>query len=337
MTPAVARGRRLRPGRPRALLVGSPAVLGVGWLVVHNSGAGWVQVLGDVVLATLLVGVLGPAVVASRASLRLESAPSDATSSLPVELRVTASTRLRVRPLDPPGPEALVGPGPKGRNDTDPVTLLPPRRGVFDRVVLQVATAAPFGVQWWTRELLVALPTPLFVAPCRGVPFAVTGWGAAGPDQHAEPPLGVGDRRAAGPAEAGDLRGVRPYRPGDRRQQVHWGATAHAGELLVRQHETVPPEPPEMVVSLPDDPDAAEALAGRALATVVSVLDRGGPVLLTTTEAAGTFTAAVTDRRGARRRLAAATGPAGDYGPEACKEPGVRCSSPCSERRPASG
>jgi uncharacterized protein (DUF58 family) len=88
---------------------------------------------------------------------------------------------------------------------------------------------------------------------------------------------------------------------------VHWPATAHAGELMVRDVERPVGRPAELVVKLPADPDAAEAEAERAMATVGALLDRGVPVMLTTSEIQGAVTALVRDYRAAGRRLAAAT------------------------------
>jgi hypothetical protein len=59
-------------------------------------------------------------------------------------------------------------------------------------------------------------------------------------------------------------------------------------------------------VRLPSDPDGAERLAERAMATIVALVDRGAAVLLATTEEDGPRVAAVGDRRSAGRRLARA-------------------------------
>ena len=55
--------RWVRPARPRSPMVVAVAVIGTWWLVAHNSGAGWVQAIGDAVFGTLLVGIVGPSVV----------------------------------------------------------------------------------------------------------------------------------------------------------------------------------------------------------------------------------------------------------------------------------
>jgi uncharacterized protein (DUF58 family) len=275
------------------------AIVGTWWLVAHNSGAGWVQALGDIVFGTLVIGICGPAVILSRVRLALTRVPTDGAAGLPLEVDLTASTRVRIRPVDPPGPQTFAGPTWNGRHKgtgSDSVTLLPARRGVHDRIGLDVATAAPFGLQWWTRRVWLPVAAPLHVAPRRGQPVPLPRW----LEEEA------GERGARLPVEPDEIRGTRQYRSGDSRRHMHWPATAHAGELMVRELEGPAAEPPTVSVRLPADPEDAERVAERALGTVLRLFDRGAPVVLATTEVAGPVTSTVADRRAAGRRLARA-------------------------------
>ena len=106
-TPAGDTARRhriVRPVRPLVPLVSCAGVLLAWGLVAHNSGAGWVQAVGDVLAGILAVGLLAPAVVAARAGVKVVEVPSDTTAGLPLELTACSGTRLRVRPVSPPGP-----------------------------------------------------------------------------------------------------------------------------------------------------------------------------------------------------------------------------------------
>jgi uncharacterized protein (DUF58 family) len=294
-------------------------------LVAHNSGAGWVQAVGDVLGGVLAVGLVAPAVVVARARVAVLESPADATAGLPTDLVATASTRVRARPLSPPGPEAFVGPhGPEARRatgpggvldparagagpgTTDPLTLLPERRGVHTQLVVELSSAAPFGLLWWRRTRVVDLPRELHVGPRLGTPLTLP------PGRHDT--AGEGAQRA--PVQVGEPRGVRPYRPGDHRRWVHWPSTAHSGELMVREMEGPTAEPVTVDVRLPTDTEEAERAAERALATVVALVDRGTPVVLATTESAGRTVAAVGDRRTAGRRLARAVAEAERAGPD---------------------
>ena len=185
--------------------------------------------------------------------------PADGTSGLPVELAARATTRVKVRPVDPPGPEVFVGPhrarpasrparrsrvaaaDEAGVGDTEWVTLLPEHRGVYHGVVLEVATAAPFGLLWWRKTVVLDLPRPLHVGPRMGRPLPLR--------RGREDTAGSGMLDAS--VQIGEPRGVRPYRPGDHRRWVHWPATAHSGELMVREMEGPTAEPVTLEVRLP--------------------------------------------------------------------------------------
>ncbi len=294
-------GSFVRPVRPLIPIASAFFVL-LGWgVVAHNSGAGWVQALGDGLAGTLLLGILGPGVILSRARLRITAVPTDATAGLPVDLRIESTSRVRVTPVHPPGPETFVGPPRRSPPvEGDVLTLVARRRGVVSAVNVEVASAAPFGLLWWTRRLRLELPSELHIGPKLGRSVVL-------PRQDDDR---SGDSSQRSARDIGEPRGVRPYRPGDSRRWVHWSATAHSGELMVREMEGPTAEPVVVVVVLPSDEGAAESVAEEAFGTLVALFDRGMAVILTTTEENGRRTAAVTDRRSAGRRLARAVGPA---------------------------
>jgi uncharacterized protein (DUF58 family) len=276
-------------------MVASVLIVALWWLIAHNAGSGWVQLLGDLVFGALFIGVVGPFIAVTRARISLRSAPGDGIAGLPVSLRVESTSRVRVRPVEPPGPDMFVGPRSR-RSDDELVVLVPPRRGVHASVTLDIASAAPFGLQWWTRRVRLPLPSALHVAPRCGAAQAAP----RRPDDE------MGDGVEQPRVEAGLPRGARPYVPGDARRLVHWRSTAHAGRLMVREVEQQAAEPVTIAVELPVDPDAAERVAERALGSVVGLLQGGAPVLLGTREASGPVFGPVADRRTAGRRLARA-------------------------------
>ena len=288
--------RLARPSRNAAPVVVAIAILGIWWLVAHNGGSGWVQAMGDVVFGTLFIGILGPAVVLTCAKIRIASAPVDCIAGMPADIHFGASTRLRICAGAPFEGEAFVGPTGRRRAPEHGVPLVPERRGVHDFVALEIATAAPFALQWWTRRVVLPLPSTLYVAPRSGRPesFSLRG------DDDAGATIGWVQ------TDAGQPRGARPYQPGDSRRRVHWSATAHAGELMVRELERPSAEPVTLTVVLPPDPQEADRVAERALGTITRLLERGSTVLLATLEASGPVTATVADRRAAGRRLARA-------------------------------
>jgi uncharacterized protein (DUF58 family) len=315
-----------RPRHVAGPLFGSIVTLGAWGLVAHNSGSGWVQAVGTLLAGVLVTGLLAPAVVVSRVRLRCEASPPDATVGVPAELTLRASHRVRVRPLAPPGPEVAIGPRSAhgGAADPgDPVNLIPARRGVTDRMVVEVATAAPFALVWWTRRVVVRLPTELHVGPRLGAPLPLP----RRPDDR------LGEESRPAPDLTGEPRGVRAYRPGDSRRRVHWPATAHHATLMVRETERPATAGVVIRVSLPADPEAADRTAERAYGTVTAALDRSVPVILTTLEVDGPRTKAVGDRRSAARRLARAVSTGGDHGPDLVEGVDVTISDPSAPGR----
>jgi uncharacterized protein (DUF58 family) len=277
-------------------VVGSVITL-VAWAAIaHNSGAGWVQALGAILAGFLAVGLLLPGWATRRATVAVTASPLDATAGSPLELTVSLRRPVRLRPLDPPGPDVLSG---RTRSCTLSVVA---RRGVLTSCTVEVASAAPFGLLWWTKRVELALPRPVLVAPRRGQP---------------DPATLVVDRRASGEdlrrvdARVGEPRGVRSYQPGDLRHWVHWPATAHSGSLMVREMEQPASRPVTVEAVLPPDPEAADRLAERALGTVGQLLGSGRSVVLTTDEAGGRRSERVETLAVAGRRLARAQPPGG--------------------------
>jgi len=271
--------------------VGGTLLALTAWeLVAHNSGSGWVQAVGAIVGGGLLVGLLAPAAAVHRVRVTVLESPVDATAGQAAVLSVVATRPVRVRPLDPPGAPTSATPVRRTA-----VALVPERRGELSSCVLDVASAAPFGMLWWHEHVTVPLPRPLLVAPRVGEPDDGT--------------ISEGERAHAGrpaPARVGEPRGVRPYRRGDLRHWVHWPATAHTGSLMVREMESPAGPPVTVRAALPPDPDGAERAAERALGTVARLLAEGREVLLVTTEPGGERAERVQGLLAAGRRLARA-------------------------------
>ena len=288
----------MTPGRwlPRPRRAGIPAagtllVLGVWAVVAHDSGSGWTETVGALVAGGLLVGLLGPAIAVSTARCSVVSAPADAVAGQPFTVDVVSGSAVEIRPVRPSGPPTLRGAAPRCT-----LVLRPEHRGMLDRCTVVVATAAPFGIAWWTRTVVLPLPRPVAVAPRVEAPDPPSTRRAGASVDHPSPLVGHGS----------ETRGVRPYRRGDRPHLVHWPATAHAGTLMVR--ETARPAVRVVAVRavLPDDPAAAEAAAECVMGTVAGLLAAGACVRLVTAGPEGDVTDTVTSVGEAGRLLAMA-------------------------------
>jgi uncharacterized protein (DUF58 family) len=272
-------------------VAGTALLLFVWTGVAHASGSGWVQAVGSVVAGLLLLGLMVPAFAAPGLTVICERSPSDSTAGSPVELLIVGNRSMRCTPRSVRGSPVLLT-----RRIPARLVVVPVRRGVLSEVTVRVATAAPFGLLWWSRDQVVELPRALVVAPQprEGGEWLLDKFSL---EEGHRPPR---------PALTGDLRGVRPYQHGDGRRRVHWNASAHTGDIMVRESESRTDDPIRIVVDLPGDLDAADRMAEEALGAVMAQLSAGRRVTLETTEASGRMVNPVADRLAAGRRLARA-------------------------------
>ncbi|MGA3353983.1 MAG: DUF58 domain-containing protein [Acidimicrobiales bacterium] len=282
------------PERAFGPVAGTALLLFVWAGVAHASGSGWVQTVGAVVAGLLLLGLVAPAFAAPGLTVICEMSPTDAVAGSAVELGVVGNRSMRCTPRSIGGAPVLMT-----RHVPARLSIVPGRRGVLLSVTVRLASAAPFGILWWSRDQLLELPRPLYVAPQVREPRASIREAVA-QDKGSSPPR---------PALTGDLRGVRPYQHGDGRRRVHWHASAHTGDLMVRESEVRTDDPVRIVADLSRDPEVADRLAEEAMGQVVAQLNAGRTVVLETTELSGRVVAQVADRLSSGRRLARAIAP----------------------------
>lgn len=149
-------------------------------------------------------------------------------------------------------------------------------RGLVPFLVVDARARGPLGLVVVVRRHVIRFPLPLPVTPApRAVeidwprPRAVAFGGSEGAP--------IGD----------DLfRAVRPYRSGDERRRVHWKATAHHGELMVRESDGLGIVRVRLVVDLGAPGPAAEEVASVAADVAAQILDRGWGLELVTLDAA---------------------------------------------------
>jgi len=149
------------------------------------------------------------------------------------------------------------------------------RRGVVPFAVVDAKANGPLGLASAGRRHLVNLPTPLHVTP-QPIETEVR-WPRA---------RAVGFGMNEGSPIGDDLfRSVRPYQSGDEQRRVHWKATAHHGELMVRESDGLGVVVVRLVVDLGLPGVGAELAAGRAAWVAAAAMDRGWAVELTTLDA----------------------------------------------------
>ena len=184
------------------------------------------------------------------------------------------------------------------------LVVVPPRRGVVSTLTLRLATAAPFGLLWWSRDQVLELPRPLHVAPKAREHKA---------DLHAAATRTKKATESPQPALSGDLRGVRPYQHGDGRRRVHWHATAHTGDLMIRESEVRSDDPVRIVArSRPEPGHGRQARRGGHGRGTGADEERTDGRARDLSSQRARVVAPVSDRLSAGRRLARAVGPVAD-------------------------
>ena len=167
-------------------------------------------------------------------------------------------------------PDLLVAHGRIGEFEWPPL-----RRGVVPFAVIDATANGPLGLAAAGRRHLVSLPTPLHVTP-QPVEIDVR-WPRA---------RAVGFGMNEGSPIGDDLfRSVRPYQSGDEQRRVHWKASAHHGELMVRESDGLGVVVVRLIVDLGVPGPGAEVVAGQAAWMAAAAMDRGWVVELTTLDA----------------------------------------------------
>ncbi len=279
---------RLRPERWAGPVTSALLLLFVWAAVAHASGSGWVQALGALAAGVALVGLLAPALATNRLQVRIEASPDDATSGRPLRIKVRAESSCRLTPVRPAGTPTNLSAG-----KSTEVELLPDRRGLLRAIEVDLSSAAPFGLLWWSCRRHLALPRLVVVSPARAPS------GRAG-EEVAEPGSASPASRLA---EEGERRGSREYQVGDSPRRVDWRSTAHTGSLMVKESDLSLERFVRLRAELPEEPLAAEEAASRLLAAICGHLAEGRPVVVELGEGA-LHPSRVTSERQAGRLLA---------------------------------
>jgi uncharacterized protein (DUF58 family) len=279
---------------PRSTVALAAVSLGV-FGVARTTGSGWLVVLLAAIGAAMVLGFVLPAPGAVRARIGID-APSDAVvgRAMQLTLDVWGTARpLLVRVRESDGEWTSVAPPVRGRLEATPA-----RRGLVTALTVDVRCAAPLGLVWWGRSVVVPLARPIEVGPRPADVEAPPPSAADGAARDARLAFGHGD----------DLvRGVRDYQSGDPIRTVHWPATARHGQLMVRELEAATAPPLTIAVRLgPPGGVADESVASRAAGVALAGLRAGRPVMLLTREASGPVRARVGTPLDVSRRLARA-------------------------------
>lgn len=293
-----------RPARSAWVLV---VMCSAATVIARTTGSGWVVVILAGITATVLVAMFTSFVQLVRVHLEVRM-PRDAMvgrSSIAILSLTSHVGGVQARFVDPTS-EWMVADGPcRGE-----AVVVPGRRGVFDKVELEVRCAAPLGLVRWSRRIRVGLLHVMEVGPTPAdVSFPEAVFSGVGGE----------DESLRGRSGENLVRSVRGYVHGDPARLVHWASTARRGDLMVKEMEQ--PDRPHLVliVDLRGPYDESEAAASRAAGIAIEALRAGIRTTMLTAERSGGAAGLVSTQLEVSRRLARAlaTGkpPAGPVDP----------------------
>lgn len=265
--------------------------------IARTTGSGWLIVILTGIASIVALSAILPWFGLRKVTVTVE-APRDGTVGRTAELTVDAragssSVPLKLLPMGFDGPWTGVMTPARGQ-----LPLVPMKRGLYTSVLLDVRSAAPIGLVWWRRRILVELPRPFEIGPR---PLSVTLEAPRGADDS-----GSDDGRVSS-TTADAVKTIREYVAGDPIKLVHWAATARAGELMVKELES--PVAPVLCIAVDlrgRDGASVEEAASRAAGLALAGLEHGLPVTLLTSELSGPRSGPVNAPSEVNRRLARA-------------------------------
>ena len=243
--------------------------------------------MGGLLAGFVVAGLVGPAFATARLKVSVVTNPTETTAGQPVAIVVATNAPLRIEAVGlRRGHDDRRGPRPLSAG---PVTA----RGPLYQVTFELASAAPFGLLWWHKRVVVPRPA------------ALGGPGARPARAGRARRLGRPGRPRAPPATGRSGRRAPWGAPVCDRRPETAGATgpprAHRGELMVREAERPEAAVPELRVVLPDDGPDGDAVAGPGARHRCSrSLASRSPVMLSTTEHDGPRTEARVTKTGRR-------------------------------------
>jgi uncharacterized protein (DUF58 family) len=259
--------------------------------VSHVSGSGWVQNVGLLLGAGIIVIIIMPGIILKNAELKCVYNPVDATSRIPVQVKLASKIPVLVRPKDTRKNAVPVA------SDPDLIQITFDYAGVYESCTFEVSTAAPFGIVWWHKYVKLAFTKPIMVAPKIGDSIQ--------PNRQVAVNEGQSSRYVRD--HSGITGSIRNYQIGDSRRDIHWKKSAQTGSLLVKEREKELSQDVVIEVRFETNKIKNEEIGQEAMGTVFNLLKKADcNVILSTFEHNKNITEPVSNLKDAGRRIAKA-------------------------------
>ncbi len=306
--------------RPTRRGVGSCLAAILLFLIGTNIQAGWLFVLGSLMLGAVVAGAAMPRAMIRHLEVQ-RHAPEEVFAGDDVEVDLVIRNPDRRRKLSITVEDAHIAPATVFVAAVDPHETVvvgtirhAARRGLTEAATVTIGSLAPFGMARATRVAAAPGRTIVYprIVPVDRMPELL---GATKPLDAAS----QRSRRGTGQ----EFLQIREYELGDSLRHVHWPSTARHGSLMVREFEQEVPRRLGILLDTAADTGGEETALDLCCSVAGSValhgLDAGHPVALAAARDGDLDAFGVPDRTLALTWLAGLRSPGGVAFPEAAQ------------------
>jgi|GEM_PF-4881440 len=242
------------------------------FIAAHESGSGFVQAMGALLLGMVLANFIMSFYILQKAEIKIISAPYDGTTGQALSIELLANKNIQL--------DLFLGGKNKiaiAKNTKTSLLLRPAHYGLLQEVSFFAFSSYPFGIIRLYRKINCNLCSPLHIAP---LPLNPDG-NISGGDT-----LDTREGALSLKSVSGDLRSLSPYRTGDAVSSISWPKSAQTQQMLVKVHEN-PQNYLRCKIKLetPSDRERAEIYLGEKLALIIKLIQANYELIIETNDA----------------------------------------------------
>ncbi len=257
------------PNPKHSIIAFTTLILGLllFFIAAHESGSGFVQIVGAVLFAAIISNSLISFSRVRHARITVTSVPYDGTTNHNIHIGVTGNKDILVTLDSGKTKSAFV------QKDKETIfSVKPSHCGLYKEIDLIVVSSYPFGLITFHKKVTCHFPTILYVAPEPTI------------TEKAEFELNSLTKEAKSArrnSNSGNLKSIVEYQPGDSISAISWSKTAQMQQLLTKTHEAQTRNENYLIeIRVPEraDPATTEHYLGERLYLAVSMIERNGSV-----------------------------------------------------------
>lgn len=238
------------------------------FIAAHESGSGFVQIVGAVLFSMVLTNAVLSFFHLKSSSVTIISVPTDATTNqeFNIVLRGTKNTFLTLP--DDEKNSFFFG------DEEKEFSIKPSYCGLYQNAEFILSSSYPFGIIALQKKITCSFPNQVYVAP-QELKTQET-------DRKIESITKEADFVYRN-SNSGNLKSIVDYQPGDLLSSISWSKTAQTQQILVKTHEEqMGSLNCRIEISIPNisDLDAIEHYLGERLYMIIATMEKGFNVTL---------------------------------------------------------